>query len=94
MRTQRRSNRARWTHELDSELSDEDKENIGNDLMFANIYSSVTEAGNSLHSRFQIFDTVVQCTQLNVVAELNIQTRAADHVVWKFPQTERRHSRQ
>ena len=94
MRTQRRSNRARWTHELDSELSDGDKENIGNDVKFTRIYSSVTEAGSNSHRQFQILDTVVQCTHLNVVAELNIQTRAADHVVWKFPQTERRHSRQ
>ena len=94
MRTQRRSNRARWTHELDSELSDEDKENIGNDVMFTRIYSSVTEAGSNSHRQFQILDTVVQCTHLNVVAELNIETRAADQVVWKFPQTERRHTRQ
>ena len=94
MRTQRRSNRARWTHELDSELFDDDKENIGNDVMFTRIYSSLTEAGSNSHRQIQILDTVVQCTHLNVVAELNIQTRAADHVVWKFPQTERRHSRQ
>ena len=39
-------------------------------------------------------DSLAKCTHLNVVAELNIQTRAADHGVSTFPQTERRNSRQ
>ena len=40
-------------HELDSEVPDADEGYIGNNLVFAKISSSVTEAGNNLHIQFQ-----------------------------------------
>ena len=44
MRTQKRCNRARWFHELDPELSDENGRNIVRHVVFTKISSSVTEA--------------------------------------------------
>ena len=55
MRTQQSCNRARWCHELDSKLSDEEKGNMGNTIVFTEISSSVTEEGN-WHRQFQIID--------------------------------------
>ena len=54
MRTQKRSDRARWFHELGSELSDEDKGRIGTSVVFTKIDLSVTEAGNNSHRKEQI----------------------------------------
>ena len=47
MRTQKRSNRARWLHESASQLSDKNERNTGDNVVFTNISSSVTEAGNN-----------------------------------------------
>ena len=49
----KRSSRARKCHELDPELSDEDKGNIGTNFVSMKIYSSVTEVGNNSHRQFR-----------------------------------------
>ena len=43
MRIQKRFNRARWYHELDSELSEKNERNIGDNVVFTKISSSVTD---------------------------------------------------
>ena len=53
MRRRERPNRARRFREWDPEFSDEDKGNIGNNVVFTKIYFFVTEAGNNLHRKFQ-----------------------------------------
>ena len=53
MRTHKRSYRSRWFHELDSELSDEIRRNIGNNVVFTKVSSCIKEAGSNLHRQFQ-----------------------------------------
>ena len=47
----KRSNRARCIHELDSELSDENKRYIGNNVVFTKDSSAIKEAGNTGSSK-------------------------------------------
>ena len=48
-----RYNRARWFHEWDSEWSDEDERDIGNNVVFTKISFSVTDVCNNLHKQSQ-----------------------------------------
>ena len=51
MRTHKSFNRGGGFRELDSDLSDDNERNIGDNVVFTKISSSVTDAGNHLHRK-------------------------------------------
>ena len=88
-RTQECFDRARWFHELDSEFSDEDKRNIGNNV-FTKMSFSVTEVENNSHTLFQrVYKSISSFTNgITTQAPLIAQKRRSGRK--RSPQSQRR----
>ena len=88
----KRCNPARWLFELDPELSDGNKRNIGNNVVFTKISFCVTEAGKNLHTQFQrVFFKPVKIdngiiTQAPLVPQKRREWQKEPSVQWKKEQ--------
>ena len=88
----KRCNRARWLHELDPELSNEHKRNIGNNVVFTKFSFCVTEAGKNLHTQFQrVFFKPVKIyfgiiTQAPLVPQKRRELQIESSAQWKKEQ--------